>query len=107
MVDTPTPNKHAQVDEEVTRYNNVLAKFLTAEEADWEAVVATYRGDLQRPFFEHMQCLIAAAKDEEGEWWSSVGLWRGAALLGGGLLGLEWDAVLVAVFDSVTSTTPT
>jgi hypothetical protein len=50
----------------VARYNNALSKFLTAEEAEWEAVVATYRADLQRPFFEHMQCLIAAAKDEEG-----------------------------------------
>lgn len=44
----------------------MLAKFLGADEAEWEAVVAAYRGDLQRPFFEHMQCLIAAARDEEG-----------------------------------------
>ncbi|GBF92428.1 hypothetical protein Rsub_04532 [Raphidocelis subcapitata] len=55
-----------EVDGEVTRYNTALAKFLGAEEAEWEAVVAAYRGDLQRPFFEHMQCLIAAAKDDEG-----------------------------------------
>lgn len=31
----------------MSRYNGVLAKFLSAEEAEWEAVVATYRGDLQ------------------------------------------------------------
>jgi hypothetical protein len=117
----------------VTRYNAVLAKFLEADEAEWEAVVATYRGDLQvggawgglfgtsggwaaggvagrsrlrdelpaqrrpaldaplpcpprpcccraqKPFFEHMQCLIAAAKDEEG-----ARLGRGMAGRGGG-----------------------
>lgn len=43
------------VDEEVTRYNSVLAKFLSAKEDEWEAVVAVYRGDLQKPFFEHLQ----------------------------------------------------
>eukprot|EP00879_Flechtneria_rotunda_P007889 GHRR01008266.1.p1 GENE.GHRR01008266.1~~GHRR01008266.1.p1 ORF type:complete len:411 (+),score=155.79 GHRR01008266.1:362-1594(+) len=53
------------VDEEVSRYNDVLAKFLDAKEDEWEAVVAVYRGDLQKPFFEHMQCLVAAAKDDE------------------------------------------
>lgn len=40
-------NRAAQVDDEVSRYNSVLARFLAAEEAEWEAVVATYRGDLQ------------------------------------------------------------
>ena len=43
------------VDEEVNRYNSMLAKFLDAGEEEWEAVVANYRGDLQKPFFEHMQ----------------------------------------------------
>lgn len=43
------------VDEEVARYNSVLAKFLDAKDEEWEAVVAVYRGDLQKPFFEHMQ----------------------------------------------------
>ncbi len=43
------------VDAEVTRYNDVLERFLSAAEEEWEAVVAVYRGDLQRPFFEHMQ----------------------------------------------------
>jgi len=43
------------VDDEVTRYNAMLAKFLDAKEDEWEAIVAVYRGDLQKPFFEHMQ----------------------------------------------------
>jgi hypothetical protein len=43
------------VDEEVGRYNDVLAKFLAAPQEEWEAVLAVYRGDLQKPFFEHMQ----------------------------------------------------
>jgi hypothetical protein len=54
-----------QVHEEVGRYNSVLAKFLAAQTDEWEAVVAQYRGDLQRPFFEHMQCLVTACKDDE------------------------------------------
>ncbi|KAF6251429.1 hypothetical protein COO60DRAFT_1287543 [Scenedesmus sp. NREL 46B-D3] len=52
------------VDEEVHRYNDVLGKFLAAPQEEWEAVLAVYRGDLQKPFFEHMQCLVAAAKDD-------------------------------------------
>lgn len=43
------------VDDEVMRYNAMLAKFLDAKEDEWEAIVAVYRGDLQKPFFEHMQ----------------------------------------------------
>jgi hypothetical protein len=55
------------VDQEVSRYNACLQRFLDAEEPEWEAVVAQHRGDLQRAFFEHLQCLIvAAARDEEG-----------------------------------------
>ncbi|KAF8055819.1 hypothetical protein HT031_006594 [Scenedesmus sp. PABB004] len=53
------------VDEEVSRYNDVLAKFLAAQQEEWEAVVAVYRGDLQKPFFQHLQCLVAAAKDDK------------------------------------------
>jgi hypothetical protein len=45
--DAPPLCPPAQVDEEVARYNAALAKFLEADEAEWEAVVATYRGDLQ------------------------------------------------------------
>jgi hypothetical protein len=44
-----------QVNDEVTRYNTVLQKFLDAAPDEWEAIVTVYRGDLQRPFFEHMQ----------------------------------------------------
>jgi len=53
------------VNEEVKRYNTILEKFLTANHDEWEAIVAVYRGDLQKPFFEHMQCLVAAAKDDK------------------------------------------
>lgn len=55
------------------RYNAALARFLSAEEAEWEAVVAAHRPELQRPFFEHLQCLVAAAKDDEGA--CRVALW--------------------------------
>ncbi len=48
----------------MARYNSVLAKFLTAGDEEWEAIVAVHRPDLQKPFFEHMQCLIAAARDD-------------------------------------------
>lgn len=44
-----------QVNDEVMRYNAVLKKFLDAGPDEWEAIVTVYRGDLQRPFFEHMQ----------------------------------------------------
>jgi tetratricopeptide (TPR) repeat protein len=53
------------VDQEVSRYNAALQRFLDAEENEWEAVVAQHRGDLQRAFFEHLQCLIVAAAREE------------------------------------------
>jgi len=53
------------VNEEVNRYNSVLKKFADAQEDEWEAIVAVYRGDLQKGFFEHMQCLMAAAKDDK------------------------------------------
>jgi hypothetical protein len=43
------------VNEEVNRYNSVLKKFADAGDDEWEAIVSVYRGDLQRPFFEHMQ----------------------------------------------------
>lgn len=58
----------SNVNDEVTRYNNVLDKFMSANEDEWDAIVAVVRGDLQRGFFEHMAYLIAAAKhaDELG-----------------------------------------
>jgi hypothetical protein len=52
----------AQVHEEIKRYNGLLLKLADVAEDEWEAVVATCRGELQKPFFEHMQCLMAAAK---------------------------------------------
>ncbi len=42
----------------MARYNTVLKKFADAAEDEWEAIVATYRGDLQRGFFEHTQVWI-------------------------------------------------
>lgn len=56
------PPSPGQVNEELKRYNSLLLKLGEAADDEWEAVVAAYRGDLQKPFFEHMQCLIAAAK---------------------------------------------
>ncbi|PNH08823.1 hypothetical protein TSOC_004608 [Tetrabaena socialis] len=52
------------VSDEVSRYNRVLLKLAEAADDEWDAVVAAYRGDLQKPFFEHMQCLMAAEKDD-------------------------------------------
>ncbi|GLC45942.1 hypothetical protein PLESTF_000714900 [Pleodorina starrii] len=52
------------VNEEVSRYNRVLLKLAEAADDEWDAIVATYRGDLQKPFFEHMQCLMVAAKED-------------------------------------------
>lgn len=51
-----------QVNDEIKRYNGMLAKFQAANDDEWEAIVAINRGDLQRSFFEHMQCLMAAEK---------------------------------------------
>lgn len=56
------------VDDEVTRYNSMLAKFLEAKEDEWEAIVAVYRGDLQKPFFEHMQ--VRATGGQQGLGWA-------------------------------------
>uniref|UniRef100_A0A7S3QLQ9 Uncharacterized protein n=1 Tax=Dunaliella tertiolecta TaxID=3047 RepID=A0A7S3QLQ9_DUNTE len=53
------------VNDEVNRYNAILRKFIEAGSDEWDAIVSHYRGDLQRPFFEHMQCLMAASKDDK------------------------------------------
>ncbi|GIL63110.1 hypothetical protein Vafri_17236 [Volvox africanus] len=52
------------VNDEVSRYNRVLVKLAEAADDEWDAIVAAYRGDLQKPFFEHMQCLMVAAKED-------------------------------------------
>lgn len=57
------------VDEEVGRYNGVLAKFLAAPQEEWEAVLAVYRGDLQKPFFEHMQVGAGVGRAAAGSAW--------------------------------------
>ena len=43
------------MNDEITRYNTTLKKFVDAQDDEWEAIVATYRGDLQKAFFEHLQ----------------------------------------------------
>ncbi len=48
-------NHLCQVNGEVNRYNGVLKRFADAADDEWEAIVATYRGDLQKAFFEHVQ----------------------------------------------------
>ncbi|GAX73760.1 hypothetical protein CEUSTIGMA_g1211.t1 [Chlamydomonas eustigma] len=53
------------VNDEVARYNKVLQKFAEAADDEWEAIVAVHRGDLQKPFFEHLQCLVISAKDDK------------------------------------------
>ncbi|GLI70397.1 hypothetical protein VaNZ11_015180 [Volvox africanus] len=52
------------VNDEVSRYNRVLLKLAEAADDEWDAIVAAQRGDLQKPFFEHMQCLLVAAKED-------------------------------------------
>jgi predicted component of type VI protein secretion system len=44
-----------QAHDELQRYNGVLARFSSAGEEEWEAVVAVYRNELQRAFFDHME----------------------------------------------------
>lgn len=56
------------VDDEVTRYNAMLAKFLDAKEDEWEAIVAVYRGDLQKAFFEHMQVGVEGGEGGRQLW---------------------------------------
>eukprot|EP00798_Chlamydomonas_sp_ICE-L_P027497 gene27497-4806_t len=51
-----------KVNNEVNRYNTALKKIMSGAPDEWEAIVATCRGDLQRGFFEHVQFLIAIAK---------------------------------------------
>ena len=48
-----------QVNDEVKRYNGVLKKFADAGDDEWEAIVTVHRGDLQKPFFEHLQVWMA------------------------------------------------
>ncbi|KAJ9510209.1 hypothetical protein QJQ45_015697, partial [Haematococcus lacustris] len=52
------------VTEELNRYNTVLSKFATADPEEWPPLVTVHRGDLQRPFFEHVQCLMVVAKED-------------------------------------------
>ena len=33
----------------------MLKKFADAGDDEWEAIVTVHRGDLQKPFFEHLQ----------------------------------------------------
>jgi len=40
---------------QVNRYNAILRKFAEAGSDEWDAIVSHVRGDLQRPFFEHVQ----------------------------------------------------
>lgn len=55
------------VNDELARYNGVLKKFADAADDEWEAIVATYRGDLQKAFFEHLQCLVVAERDDKDQ----------------------------------------
>lgn len=63
---TRASHHDVQVNDEVKRYNSMLAKFQSANDDEWEAIVAVNRGQLQRGFFEHMQCLMAAEKVRGG-----------------------------------------
>ncbi|GFH14309.1 uncharacterized protein HaLaN_10339, partial [Haematococcus lacustris] len=60
----PDKIKGSWVTEELNRYNTVLSKFATADPEEWPPLVTVYRGDLQRPFFEHVQCLMVVAKED-------------------------------------------
>jgi len=86
------------VDGEVSRYNSCLQRFLDADEHEWEAVVAQHRGDLQRAFFEHLQCLIvAAAREEQVQEGGATGAGAGA----GGVEGGDGDDPVKAAAEAV------
>eukprot|EP00955_Chlamydomonas_euryale_P090565 364556-Chlamydomonas_euryale.AAC.6 len=59
--------KLSGVNDEVGRYNTVLKRFADAGDDEWEAIVAASRGELQKPFFEHLQCLVIAAKEDKAK----------------------------------------
>jgi hypothetical protein len=46
---------------QVNRYNAILRKFIEAGSDEWDAIVSHYRGDLQRPFFEHVQVSVSVS----------------------------------------------
>ncbi|CAD7704866.1 unnamed protein product [Ostreobium quekettii] len=55
-----------QVHEEIMRYDCVLAKFLSTNSIEWEAIVAEHRGDLTQGFFRHLNNMTeAGASDPE------------------------------------------
>ena len=47
---------------QVKRYNSILRRFVEAGSDEWDAIVSHHRGELQRPFFEHMQVGSAAQR---------------------------------------------
>jgi hypothetical protein len=45
----------------------VLAKFMSTPEGNWEALVAAGRGSLGRDFFAHMENLVRASSDDNAK----------------------------------------
>jgi len=52
------------VHREIERYDELVAKFMSTERLEWEAVVAERRREMTPEFFEHLQRLVMAGGSE-------------------------------------------
>lgn len=52
------------VHKEIERYDNLVAKFLSTDRLEWDAVVAEHRSSMTPEFFEHLERLILAGQTE-------------------------------------------
>lgn len=56
--------KLKEVHKELQGHNQVLAKFLTTPENEWEGLVTSGRGSLSTSFFTHLENLVRASQDD-------------------------------------------
>ena len=56
--------KLKEVHNELEEHNQVLARFLSAPESEWEGLVAAGRGSLSTSFFAHLENLLRANHDD-------------------------------------------
>ncbi|GMH32461.1 hypothetical protein BSKO_00295 [Bryopsis sp. KO-2023] len=52
---------------EVSRYDEILVQFISSKTYEWDAIVAANREHMTPGFFEHLNNLIAAGKDDPEE----------------------------------------
>ncbi len=56
--------KLKEVHRELQEHNQVLARFLSVPESEWEGLVAAGRGSLSTSFFAHLENLLRANHDD-------------------------------------------